>query len=100
MFYVTLIRNFDRFQYFDFVTNFLDHEHLFKKLEHCFLVESTKTESASFPYKTAMSETNVKINRMGSTKWTYHKERSFFIRKENRAIVLLQHGYHEKLYLH
>ena len=31
MFYVTLIRNFDRFQYFDFVANFLDHEHLFQK---------------------------------------------------------------------
>ena len=49
----------------------------FKKLEYCFLVESTKIENASFPYKTAMSETNVKTNRMGSTKWNCHKERSF-----------------------
>ena len=31
----------------------------FKKLEYCFLVESTKTESASFLYKTARSEANV-----------------------------------------
>ena len=29
-----------------------------QKLEYSFLVESTKTENASFPYKTAMSEVN------------------------------------------
>ena len=49
----------------------------FKKLEYRFLVESTKIENASFPYKTAISEANVKTNRMVTTKWTYHKERSF-----------------------
>ena len=49
----------------------------FKKLEYCFLVESIKIESASFPYKTAISEANVKANKMVTTKWTYHKERSF-----------------------
>ena len=49
----------------------------FKKLEYCFLVESTKIENASFPYKSAISEANVKTNRMVTTKWTYHKERSF-----------------------
>ena len=49
----------------------------FKKLEYRFLIESTKIESAWFPYKTAISEANVKTNRMVSTKWTYHKERSF-----------------------
>ena len=32
----------------------------FKKLEYCFLVEVTKSESASFPYKTVISEANVK----------------------------------------
>ena len=32
----------------------------FKKLEYRFLVESTKIENASFPYKTAISEANVK----------------------------------------
>ena len=31
-----------------------------KKLEYRFLVESTKIESAAFPYKTVMSEANVK----------------------------------------
>ena len=50
---------------------------LFKKLEYRFLVESTMIESATFPYKTVLSEANVKTNRMGSTKWTYHKERTF-----------------------
>ena len=49
----------------------------FKKLEYRFLVESTKIENASFPYKTAISEANVKTNKMVSTNWTYHKERSF-----------------------
>ena len=49
----------------------------FKKLEYYFLVESTNIENAFIPYKTFMSETNVKTNRMVSTKWTYHKEPSF-----------------------
>ena len=51
----------------------------FKNLEYRFLVESIKIENASFPYKTAISEANVKTNRMVTTKWTYHKERSFAI---------------------
>ena len=42
-----------------------------KKLKNRFLVESTKIENASFQYKTAMSETNDKTNRMGNTNWTY-----------------------------
>ena len=37
-------------------------------MEYHFLVESTKIESASFPYKTAVSEANVKTNRMVTTK--------------------------------
>ena len=36
----------------------------FRKLKYGFLVESTKIENASFPYKTAISEANVKTNRM------------------------------------
>ena len=46
----------------------------FNKLEYRFLVESTKIENVSYSYKTAISEANVKANRMVSTKWTYHKE--------------------------
>ena len=32
---------------------------------------------ATFPYKTALSEANVKTNRMGSAKWTDQKDQSF-----------------------
>ena len=49
----------------------------FKKLEYCFLVETTDIENTSFLFKTALSETNVKTNRMATTKWTYHKEWGF-----------------------
>ena len=49
----------------------------FKKLEYHFLIESTKIEDTSFPYKTVMPEANAKTNRMMSTNWIYHKERSF-----------------------
>ena len=42
-----------------------------------FLVESTKTDNLTFPYKTALSEANIKTNRMESTTLTYHKEQSF-----------------------
>ena len=49
----------------------------FRNLEYRFFVETTKIENASFPYNTAISEANLKTNRMVSTKWTYRKERSF-----------------------
>ena len=40
-----------------------------KKLEYLFLVEKTKIENATFPYKIALSKaTDVKINRIGGTK--------------------------------
>ena len=42
----------------------------FIKLEDRFLVESKKIENLSFPFKIAISEANVKINRMVTTKWT------------------------------
>ena len=58
-------------KYFNFETDFLKNENLFQ------IVEITKIENTSFPYKTASSEASVKTNRMVSTKWTYHKERSF-----------------------
>ena len=38
----------------------------FKKLEHLFLVETTKIENTSFTFKTALSEANVKTNRMAT----------------------------------
>ena len=39
--------------------------------------ESTYIGNARFPYKTALSETNTKKNRVRSTKRIYHKEQSF-----------------------
>ena len=48
-----------------------------KKLEELFLDENTKIENATFLRKTSPSEDNMKANWMGSTKWNYHKERSF-----------------------
>ena len=56
---------------------FCKRQTLFKKLEYRFLVKSTKIEGATFSYKTAVSEANVKTNRIESTKWTYHKGRCF-----------------------
>ena len=50
---------------------------MFKKLEYCFLIETTKIENTLFPFKTSLSEANVKANRMATTRWTYHKEWSF-----------------------
>ena len=64
---MTMSGNFDRFQFFNFETDFLEKENLFQKLEHRFLVESIKAENATFPYKTAISEANVKAKRMVTT---------------------------------
>ena len=41
----------------------------FKKLKYRFLLETTKIENTSFPFKTAMSEANVKTNSMATAKW-------------------------------
>ena len=49
----------------------------FRKLEYHISVGRTKIRKASFPYKTALSEADVKTNRMVSTKLTFHKELSF-----------------------
>ena len=39
---------------------FWETKHFFKKLEYRFLAESTKIENELFPYKTAISEAQVK----------------------------------------
>ena len=70
---MTVSGNFERFQYYNFEKN----ENFFRKLEYRFLVKSTKIKNVSFPYKIAISEASVKTNGMVSTKWTYHKDRSF-----------------------
>ena len=40
----------------------------FKKLEYYFLDKGTKIENALFPYKSVMSEANVKANTKASTR--------------------------------
>ena len=54
-----------------------------------FLVENSKIETATFPYKLALSEASFKPNGMGSSKGTYQKKRNlassclffFFLKK-------------------
>ena len=65
------------FNTFTFKQVFWKAKTFLKKLGYRFLVETTKIENTSFPFKTALSEANVKTNRMATTKWTYHKEWSF-----------------------
>ena len=50
---------------------------VFKKLDYQVLVEATKIENTPFPFKSTLSEANVKTIRMATTKCTYHKECSF-----------------------
>ena len=72
---MTVSGNFERFQCDNFETDFLQNENLFEK--NRFSVGSTKIEHTSLPYKTAISEANVKTNRMVSTKLTCYKVWSF-----------------------
>ena len=50
---------------------------LFQKTGVRFLIERINFENAIFSYKTALSEANVKTNKMQRTKYRLHKERSF-----------------------
>ena len=72
---MTITGSFERFHFFNFEANFLENAKPFQITGIPF--ENTKNESATFPYKTALSEFNVKTNRRGSIKLTYHEERSF-----------------------
>ena len=64
---MTVIESFKRFQYFNFEKNFLENENLFQNTGVLFLVEATEIEIPPFPFKTALSEANVKTNRMATT---------------------------------
>ena len=57
---MTITVNSEPFQYFNVETDFLENENLFQKTGIAFLVENTKIENTSFPYKTTISEANVK----------------------------------------
>ena len=76
---MTIIGNFERFQYFNFEADFVKTKIFFKKLESSFLVESTsfRLKTRHSHNKTAISKANVQTNRMVSTKWTYRKELCF-----------------------
>ena len=50
----------------------------FKKLEYCLLVKSTKFEYKTFPYKTALSESSVKVNRNGEYKMDLSQRTEFY----------------------
>ena len=49
-----------------------------KKLDNCFVVESTKIENALFPYKIALSEANGKTNRMANLKMDLSERKEFY----------------------
>ena len=96
---MTITGNFEQFQYFNFEINFLKNANFLKnflrnkfskKLEYRFFVESTKIDNITFPYKIALTEANVKTNRMGSTELTYHKEWSFANNHFLFSIILFQ----------
>ena len=77
-FYVTTTGNFERCQLINFEAIFFWKTNtFFKNLDYRFLVESTKTEKVTFPYKIALPKNNAKTNRMGIAKQTYRKEQSF-----------------------
>ena len=65
---MTISGNFEPFKYFNFEIGFLENESPFKKLEYHFLVESNKIKIASLPHNTAISDANVKTNRMVTAK--------------------------------
>ena len=53
---MTTTGSFQSFRYFKFETNFLKKESFLRKLESCFLVESTSIENITFSYKIVLSE--------------------------------------------
>ena len=65
---------------------FCKTQNFFKKLEYRFLDENTKIENATFSCKTALSGANVQTSTLGSTKWVYHKDRSFFFNWRGKDI--------------
>ena len=68
---MTISERFEHFQYFNFEIDFLENENFFKKLEYRFLVERTKSQKVSFPYKTANQKPMLRW--MVTTKWGYHR---------------------------
>ena len=59
------------------ILSFPKNENPFSKKVVPFFIWNYCTWKRIFPYKTAQSKTNGMANRMGSIKWTYHKEQGF-----------------------
>ena len=75
---MTISESFRRFQYYLILKQiFWKPKTFFKKLGYRILVEVTKIENTSFPFKTALLEANAKANRIASTKWTYQNSGVF-----------------------
>ena len=68
------VKIFNAFNTLTLIQIFWKAETFFIELEYRFLVETNKIENTSFPFKTALSEANVKTNRIATAKWTYHKQ--------------------------
>ena len=51
--HVTITGSFELFQYFNFESNFLKNENFLQKTGTLLLVESTKNDNVTFPYKTS-----------------------------------------------
>ena len=84
---MAISESFKRFQYFHFEINFLENKNFIQKTGVPFLVESSKIENTSFPFKTALSEANLKAKKTATTKWTDHNKwifaSNYFIFLEN-----------------
>ena len=78
---MTISGSFERFRYFNFETNFAKNTNQ---------DWSTRIEIVIFPYKIAVSETNVNTNRMENTKWIYLRERIFFSNYHIFSKILFQ----------
>ena len=87
---MTITGNFERFQYFNFETVFLENENPFQKNGVLLLIEIIKIENAPFLYKTTILEAIVKTNRIVGTKQTYHKEQSFASTYFSFLMILFQ----------
>ena len=59
---MTITEKFERFQNFNFETNFLKNENQFQKTGVPFLVESTRIEKATFSRKTVQSDSFSVLN--------------------------------------
>ena len=73
-----------------YLSMLLKTQTIFENMEYSFLVESTKIEIATFPFKIALREVNVKTNIIESAKWTYHKERNFASKYSIFSKILFQ----------